>query len=692
MVVRKSMELGHSKLIIETGKLAKQADGAAWVQFGDSVILATVVAGTEPTAQQGFFPLSVDYREKAYAAGKIPGGFFKREGRPSETEVLNARLIDRPLRPLFPEDFPYEVQVIVWVLSADRENDADILGVIGASAALSISDIPFGGPVAALRVGRINGQFVVNPTFAQLEESDLDLVVAGTEAAVTMVEGEAREIREDVLLAALDFGHAHIKDIVQLQKELAAECGRPKREYEKSEPDQALEERVGALLGNRLEEALRETDRSKRSDALDQIKREIVEALAEEFPESERTIDRIIEERVKRIVREMILKENRRLDGRGPDDIREVTCEVAVLPRAHGSALFTRGKTQALAATTLGTKMDEQKIDDLEGEFWKSYMLHYNFPPFSVGEVRPVRGPSRREIGHGNLAERALKPMIPSDEVFPYTVRIVSDILESNGSSSMATVCAGSLSLMDAGVPVKGAVAGIAMGLVKGEERTVILTDILGEEDHLGDMDFKVAGSRLGVTAFQLDIKTTGLPREVLQQALQKARAARLRILDIMDSVLDRPRPELSRYAPRIVSFKIPVDAIGTVIGPGGKTIREIIQTTGATIDIEDDGTVLIASVDPEACNEARRMVEALTAEPEVGKTYVGVVKKITNFGAFVEILPGKEGLLHISQISNRRVERVEDVLKVGEKVEVKLLRIESDGKLDLSRKALLKD
>ncbi|MGQ9559760.1 MAG: polyribonucleotide nucleotidyltransferase [Candidatus Oleimicrobiaceae bacterium] len=692
MVVRKSMELGHSKLIIETGKLAKQADGAAWVQFGDSVILATVVAGTQPTAQQGFFPLSVDYREKAYAAGKIPGGFFKREGRPSETEVLNARLIDRPLRPLFPEDFPYEVQVIVWVLSADRENDADILGVIGASTALSISDIPFGGPAAAVRVGRINGQFIVNPTFTQLEESDLDLVVAGTEAAVTMVEGEAREIHEDVLLTALDFGHAHIKDIVRLQKELAAECGKPKREYERSEPNQTLEERVASLLGNRLEVALRETDRSKRSEALEHIKQEITEALAEEFPESEWAINKAIEERVKKIVREMILKEDRRLDGRRPDEIREVTCEVAVLPRAHGSALFTRGQTQALAATTLGTKMDEQKIDDLEGEFWKSYMLHYNFPPFSVGEVRPVRGPSRREIGHGNLAERALKPMIPSDEVFPYTVRIVSDILESNGSSSMATVCAGSLSLMDAGVPVKGAVAGIAMGLVKGEERTVILTDILGEEDHLGDMDFKVAGSRVGVTAFQLDIKTTGLAREILQQALQKARAARLRILDIMDSVLDRPRPELSRYAPRIVSFKIPVDAIGTVIGPGGKTIREIIQTTGATIDIEDDGTVLIASVDPDACNEARRMVEALTAEPEVGKTYVGVVKKITNFGAFVEILPGKEGLLHISQISNRRVERVEDVLKVGEKVEVKLLRIESDGKLDLSRKALLKD
>ncbi len=692
MVVRKSLELGHSTLIIETGKLAKQADGAAWVQFGDSVILATAVAGEQPIAPQGFFPLSVDYREKAYAAGKIPGGFFKREGRPSETEVLNARLIDRPIRPLFPEDFPYEVQVIVWVLSADRENDADVLGVIGASAALTISDIPFGGPVGAVRVGRLNGAFVVNPTFAQLEESDLDLVVAGTEEAVIMVEGEAREIPEDDLLAALDFGHSHIKKIVALQRELAAECGKPKRHYERSEPDQALMERVNALLGNRLEQALRETERSRRSESIDAIKKEVTEALAEEYPESEAAINNVIEERIKTIVREMILQENRRLDGRTPEAIREISCEVGVLPRAHGSALFTRGQTQALAATTLGTKMDEQKIDDLEGEFWKSYMLHYNFPPFSVGEVRPVRGPSRREIGHGNLAERALKPMIPSDEVFPYTVRIVSDILESNGSSSMATVCAGSLSLMDAGVPVKAAVAGIAMGLVKGPDRTVILTDILGEEDHLGDMDFKVAGSRVGVTAFQLDIKTSGLEPAVLQEALHRAREARLRILDIMDSVLDRPRPELSRYAPRIVSFKIPVDAIGTVIGPGGKTIREIIQATGATIDIEDDGTVLIASVDPEACRQAQRMIEELTAEPEVGKTYVGVVKTITNFGAFVEILPGKEGLLHISQISNRRVERVEDVLKVGQKVEVKLLRIGSDGKLDLSRKALLKD
>ncbi|MDZ7393762.1 MAG: polyribonucleotide nucleotidyltransferase [candidate division KSB1 bacterium] len=692
MIVRKSLELGHSKLIIESGKLAKQADGAVWVQFGDSVILATAVAGDQPMAPQGFFPLSVDYREKAYAAGKIPGGFFKREGRPSETEVLNARLIDRPIRPLFPEDFPYEVQVIVWVLSADRENDADVLGVIGASAALTISDIPFGGPVGAVRVGRLNGAFVVNPTFAQLEESDLDLVVAGTEESVIMMEGEAREIAEDDLLAALDFGHRHIKEIVALQRELAVECGKPKREYQRSVPDPTLVERVNAMLGDRLEQALRETERARRSESVDAIKKEIVDALAAEFPESEPHITGIIEERVKKIVREMILKEDRRLDGRGPEAIREVTCEVGVLPRAHGSALFTRGQTQALAATTLGTKMDEQKIDDLEGEFWKSYMLHYNFPPFSVGEVRPVRGPSRREIGHGNLAERALKPMIPSDEVFPYTVRIVSDILESNGSSSMATVCAGSLSLMDAGVPVKAAVAGIAMGLVKGPDRTVILTDILGEEDHLGDMDFKVAGSRVGVTAFQLDIKTTGLERAVLQEALHRAKEARHRILDIMDSVLDRPRPELSRYAPRIVSFKIPVDSIGTVIGPGGKTIREIIQTTGATIDIEDDGTVLIASVDPEACNQARRMVEELTAEPEVGKTYVGVVKTITNFGAFVEILPGKEGLLHISQISNRRVERVEDVLKVGQKVEVKLLRIGSDGKLDLSRKALLKD
>ena len=690
MVFERSKEVGGRRLLLQSGKVARQANGSVWVQYGDTVVLAAATMSESDLPPQGFFPLTVDYRQKAYAAGRIPGGFFKREGRPTETEVLSARLVDRPIRPLFPKGLKREVQIIIWVLSSDRANDPDILGIIGASAALNISDIPFDGPIGAARVGRVAGQFVLNPTYQELETSDMDIVVAGTEDSIVMVEGEAGEIPEDELLKALEFAHEGIRETIELQRQLAEDCGKPKLEVQPDEPDEALVQAVHERVKEPLAEALRITDKADRKVAVGDLVQKVVEELAEEFPESELQIAEIVTDLQKQMLRRMIVEEGRRVDGRKLDEIRPVTAEVGVLPRAHGSALFTRGQTQALAATTLGTKMDEQKMEELEGDFFKSYMLHYNFPPFSVGEVRPIRGPSRREIGHGNLAERALKPMIPAEEVFPYTIRVVSDILESNGSSSMATVCAGSLSLMDAGVPIKEAVAGIAMGLIKEDDQFHILTDILGDEDHFGDMDFKVAGSRQGVTAIQMDIKISGIPMEVMGRALQQAREARMKILDIMNATLPTPRPELSPYAPRIVSMHIDVDQIGLVIGPGGKTIRSIIEKTGATVDIDDDGTVHIASTDPEACERAKEMIERLTEMPEIGKTYIGRVKKITNFGAFVEILPGKEGLLHISELEHHRVRRVEDVLSVGDEVEVKLVGIDTNGKLDLSRKALL--
>ncbi len=690
MVFERSKEVGGRRLLLQSGKVARQANGSVWVQYGDTVILAAATMSESDLPPQGFFPLTVDYREKAYAAGRIPGGFFKREGRPTETEVLSARLVDRPIRPLFPKGLKREVQIIIWVLSSDRANDPDILGIIGASAALTISDIPFEGPIGAARVGRIAGQLVLNPTYQELETSDMDIVVAGTEDSIVMVEGEASEIPEDELLKALEFAHEGIRETIELQKQLAEDCGKPKLEVQPDEPEEALVQAVHERVEEPLAQALRITEKADRKEAVSQVLQKVVEELAEQFPESELQIAEIVTDLQKQMLRRMIVEEGRRVDGRKLDEIRPVTAEVGVLPRAHGSALFTRGQTQALAATTLGTKMDEQKMEELEGDFFKSYMLHYNFPPFSVGEVRPIRGPSRREIGHGNLAERALKPMIPAEEVFPYTIRVVSDILESNGSSSMATVCAGSLSLMDAGVPIKEAVAGIAMGLIKEDDQFHILTDILGDEDHFGDMDFKVAGSRQGVTAVQMDIKISGIPMEVMARALEQAREARMKILDIMNATLPTPRPELSPYAPRIVSMHIDVDQIGLVIGPGGKTIRSIIEKTGATVDIDDDGTVHIASTDPEACERAKEMIERLTELPEIGKTYIGRVKKITNFGAFVEILPGKEGLLHISELEHHRVRRVEDVLSVGDEVEVKLVGIDTNGKLDLSRKALL--
>ena len=692
MIYKKEMTLNGKTLSIETGKMAKQANGAVVVQYGDTVILATAVASRKPKAGLNFFPLSVEYRKKAYAAGKIPGGYIKREGRPSDNEILSARLIDRPIRPLFPDGYKNEVQIIVSILSSDKENDSDVLGLIGASAALSISHIPFMGPIAAVRVGLIDGEFVTNPTFSEIDESDIGLVIAGNEDSIMMVEGEAREISEDKMIEALEFGHTHIKQVVEMIKELVRDCGQEKKEVIAEEVDEALLNEIRPIIDARVQEIIQIQEKADRSNALNELYDELAASTEENHPDSGSIIKAEMEEVEKKYVRAMILEQNKRLDGRKPEEIRSITCEVGLLPRAHGSALFTRGQTQALAATTLGTKMDEQRMDELEGEFFKSYMLHYNFPPFCVGEARPIRGTSRREIGHGNLAERSFKQIIPSDTIFPYTIRVVSDVLESNGSSSMATVCASSLSLMDAGVPTKDAVSGIAMGMIKEGDKYVILSDILGDEDHLGDMDFKVAGTETGITAFQMDIKIKGLSLEIIREALDQAKTGRLHILKIMNETLGKPRSELSSYAPRIISLKVDVEFIGMIIGPGGKNIRDIIEKTEAAIDINDEGIVTIASVDPENGERARKMIEAIVEKPEVGKVYKGKVKKIMNFGAFVEILPGREGLLHISQIELRRINKVEDVLKVGDEVDVKLLKIDDQGKLDLSRKVLLEN
>jgi len=690
MVHVEELTLEGKNYSIENGKLAKQADGSVLVRLGDTMVMVTVVGATEPAEGLDFFPLTVDYREKAYAGGRIPGGFFKREGRPGETEILSARLIDRSLRPLFEDGYKNEVQIMVAVLSSDKENAADVLGITGASAALGVSDIPFNNPIAGIRVGRVGGDFILNPTYDDLTRSDIDLVIAGTDDSIVMVEGESKEISEADMLAALQHGHEGIKALLKLQANLVAKAGKEKRSFVPPEKLEGLEQKVTDMVKPKLEQAFKTSDKKERNDFLTTLQAEVLESLMEEYPESDSDVKGIIHDIEKDFVRQQVVREQKRIDGRGLDDIREISCEAGLLPRVHGSALFTRGQTQALATTTLGTKMDEQKMDGLAGQFWKSYMLHYNFPPFCVGEIRFLRGTSRREVGHGNLAERAIRPSMPSDDVFPYTVRIVSEVLESNGSSSMASVCAGTLSLMDAGVPLKTPIAGIAMGLIKEGDDCFVLTDILGDEDHLGDMDFKVAGSETGITAFQMDIKIKGIPAEVLEKALEKAKQARLKILEIMNGTLSQPRDEMSPYAPRITTIKVKVDSIGMIIGPGGKTIREITDKSGATINIDDDGTVLIAATEAESSDLAREMIEALVQEPERGKTYNGKVKKITNFGAFVEILPGKEGLLHISQIAHRRIDKVEDVLKVGDQVQVKLLDIDPQGKLDLSRKALL--
>jgi polyribonucleotide nucleotidyltransferase len=677
---------------METGRLAKQAAGSAVVQFGETMVLAAITV-SDSESSLPFFPLTVEYREKSYAAGKIPGGFFKREGRPTEEEILAARLIDRSLRPLFPKGFKNEVQVFVYVLSADQENDADVLGITAASLALSLSRVPWNGPVAGVRVGRVEGEWVVNPTFQQLEFSDLDLVLSGHADSIAMVEGGALEIGERDIADALAFGQQGIAEQVAMQEEIVAKLGAPKLEWIKTEPLPEVVSRVQELAEGRLEEALGLSEKTERIQALATVRQDIGEMLAEEFPESGQDIRKVLDVLEASTMRQQVLEQGERIDGRDLDTVRPISCDVGLLPRAHGSALFTRGQTQGLVSTTLGTVSDEQRIDniDLAQETTKSFMLHYNFPSFSVGEVRPVRGVSRREIGHGHLAERALQALLPPYDEFPYTIRLVSDILESNGSSSMATVCGGSLALMDAGVPMKAPCAGVAMGLITEGDKVAVLTDILGTEDHLGDMDFKIAGTRDGVTAVQMDIKVQGLSLDIIAQALEQARVARLHILDVMAQTLADPRTTLSKYAPRIITIQIDPEKIGDIIGPKGKIIRGIQDETGAELNVDDSGLVTVSSIDGAAGERARAMIEAIVKEAEVGAVYEGTVKSTTAFGAFVEILPGKEGLLHISELQHARTNKTEDVVKKGDRVQVKLLEIDDRGKMRLSRKALLK-
>lgn len=691
MIVTKQIELNGKAFIFETGRFAKQADGAVMVRYGDTMVLATIVSETEPKEDQDFFPLQVEYREKTAAAGKIPGGFFKREGRPSEKEILSSRLIDRPIRPMFPKDYRNETQILVTVYSSDMQHDGDVLGACAASSALLISDVPFDGPIAEVRVGRIDGHYVVNPTFVELEKSDVDVIVAGTIDSIVMVEGESAEISESEMLDALNAGHEAIKRLCQIQLELAKEISKTKRTPSVPESTDGLAEQVAGLAAQKLKELSRTTlSKDERSAQTKEVYNEVKAALAEQYVEKEAIIDEILHDLERDAMRTTILQEGKRLDGRGLTDIRPITCEVGILPRTHGSALFTRGETQSLTSATLGTKMDEQILEGLLPETTKRFMLHYNFPPFSVGEVGRVGSPGRREIGHGNLAERSLKRLVPSEADFPYTIRVVSDILESNGSSSMATVCAATLALFDAGVPMQRSVAGIAMGLVKENDKVAILSDILGNEDHLGDMDFKVAGTTKGITAFQMDIKIKGISFEILRKALEQARNGRLHILEVMSDALAAPRAELSRFAPRLETIKIPVDMIGPLIGPGGKNIRQLVKDSGAEINIDDDGTVTVAAVEKESADKALTYIRSLTELPEVGKVYKATVKKVTDFGAFVEILPGKEGLVHVSQLDVHRIEKVEDFIKVGDTIDVMLMHIDSDGKMSLSHKVLL--
>jgi polyribonucleotide nucleotidyltransferase len=696
-----SVELEGKTISIESGWLAKQANGAVLVRCGETVVLVTATASKEPRTGIDFFPLMVEYREKAYAAGKIPGGFFKREGRPGDQEVLTARLIDRPIRPLFAKGYKNEVQIIVSVLSVDLVNSPDILGMIGASAALSVSDIPFLEPIGAVRVGRLDGEFVINPEFTRLTDSELNIVMAGTQDAVVMIEGEASEVPEAVLAEAVAFGHQQIQKIVQMQHDFQQRLGVSKQDVQYEETDSSLSERVTNFARERIHHHLYEQGESVNKELyqqkMDQIYEDALEAFVEDDEEAlndgmEKVISGLVHDVEKDILRASILEQGKRVDGRGLKDIRQIHCEVGLLPRTHGSAVFTRGETQALVVTTLGTAMDEQRLDNLEGESTKRFMLHYNFPPYSVGEVKFLRGPGRREIGHGFLAERSLGQMIPEADEFPYTIRIVSDILESNGSSSMASVCGGTLSLMDAGVPIKRPVAGIAMGLISDNGKTAILSDIAGIEDHLGDMDLKVAGTQQGVTAIQMDLKVCGISLDTFAQALEQAREGRLFILEKMLSTIPKSRQDLSTYAPRIITMQIDKEKIRNVIGPGGKVIRGIVEETGVKIDIEDDGTVNIASNDEEAAQKAVSMVERLVEEVEIGKTYLGVIKGIVDFGAFVEILPGTEGLLHISQIANYRVKKVTDELAEGDEILVKVIDTDNRGKIKLSRKAVLNE
>lgn len=695
MATEFSLELGGRSLVIETGQLAKQANGSVLVRYGETVVLVSATMSSQPRPGIDFFPLLVDYEERMYSIGKIPGGWGRREGRPSEQAILNARMIDRTLRPLFPDGFRNDVQVVCQVLSVDKNNSPAIAGIIGASCALHISDIPFAGPIAGVNIGMVDGEYVINPTTEEASKSTVDLVVAGSADAVNMVEAGALEVDEEVMLGAIQLAHEKIREICAKQEEIREAVGKDKIEVELFEADPQVAAWVEGNVTKKIIEALQIPEKLAREEALQEIRSGLEEAYVAEFGEESfeehgKSVKTVYDSILKKEVRRLITEEELRPDGRKLSEIRPITSQVGILPRTHGSGLFTRGQTQVLTVCTLGLKSDEQLIDNLTDEDRKRYIHHYNFPAYSVGEVRPMRGPGRREIGHGALAERALLPVIPSEQEFPYTLRLVSDVLESNGSTSQASVCGSTLALMDAGVPIKKPVAGIAMGLVKYGDKFAILTDIQGMEDALGDMDFKVAGTKDGITALQMDIKITGVSEEILRQALKQAKEGRLFILDKMSEAIEEPRQELSQHAPRIMTLDIPVDKIRDVIGPGGKTIRKIIEETGVEIDIEDDGRVYIASTDEEMGRKAFSLIESFTKDVEVGAQYLGKVKRIMNFGAFVEILPGKEGLVHISQLAHERVNKVEDVLNVGDEVLVKVTEIDRQGRINLSRKELL--
>ncbi len=692
MTQKLQIDLGGRPFSVETGKLAKQANGSVMVQYGETVVLVTAVTSEKKREGLDFIPLTVNYQEMTYAAGRIPGGFFKREGRPSDRETLISRFIDRPLRPLFPKGFQNEIQIIATVLSADQDNDPSILGMIGASSALSLSDIPFDGPIAGAKVGRIDGEFVLNPTHEELDLSDIDLFVAGSENAIIMVEGSAKEVKEEEILEAILFGHQSLQPVIDLQKRMKSALGLPPRAFELQKPEETLYEKVSAVAREKLEETIHITEKGKRRERLEEILQFTFQELGAVDESSRKMLKIAFEEVFRKLVRKLILEKKERLDGRRLSEIRPISCEVGILPRTHGSALFTRGETQVLAVVTFGTSEDEQKINSLTGETYKSFMLHYNFPPFSTGEVSPLRSPSRREIGHGALAERAILPVLPSSETFPYTIRIVSEVLESNGSSSMATVCGSSLSLMDAGVPVKAPVAGIAMGLILEGGESAVLSDILGDEDHLGDMDFKVAGTSEGVTAIQMDIKVRGISKEIMGKVLEQAREGRCHILGKMAETISEPRKDLSRHAPRIVSLQVKQEKIRDVIGPGGKNIRAIVDQTGVKVDVEDSGLVKLASPNYEAIEKAIYMIKRLTQEVEVGALYNGKVVRILGFGAIVELFPGTDGLVHISQLAEGHVKEVSDVLKEGDEVLVKVIDIDPQGRVRLSRKAALKE
>ncbi len=693
MMTRVSAKIGSQEWTIETGKFAKQADGSVWVQCGGTVVLSTVCEAKNIKEDQDFFPLTVDYREKTFAAGKIPGGFFKREGRPSEKEILTSRLIDRPLRPLFPEHYYNEIQVMSTVLSVDGENNPDLVALVGASAALMISQIPFEIPVGAVRVGNIEGKWVINPSYAELDKSTLDLILAATEENIVMIEGGAQELTEEQMNEAIQFGREHIKALTKLQQELRTKCGKDKKKPEPKVLSEEVRKKIAVHAKGKFTSIFRLKRKEERHDQREALYEQVLALFNVEDPKfNEKEVKSIFEELEFVEVRSLILDKGERPDARGFKEVRPIMCDIGVLPRTHGSAIFTRGETQSLGVVTLGSGRDEQRIDALEGEQYKRFMLHYNFPPFSVGEVKPNRGPGRREIGHGALAERAVKAVMPNEEEFPYVVRIVSEILESNGSSSMATVCSATLALMDAGVPIKAPVSGVAMGLVKEGSKWQVLTDIAGIEDHLGDMDFKVAGTSKGITSIQMDIKIGGVTSEILKTALNDAKEARLKILDIMVKAISAPRKDLSAFAPRITMLRINPSKIGELIGPGGKNIRKIIEESGATVDIEDDGRVLVASSDAKASAIAIARINAIAEEAVVGKIYQGKARKIMPFGVFCEIMPGTDGLVHVSELADGFVKKVEDHVKVGDVFPVKVISIDDQGKINLSRKQALSE